>query len=75
MTAEKSPTAPHRARVGATPRSVAVSDLDLDDVCDLVIGPVIMRVLVTRRPIDEAFLDLLVETIVAGLAATARTSA
>ncbi len=51
------------------------SDLDLDDVCDLVIGPVIMRVLATRRPIDEAFLDLLVETLVAGLAATARTSA
>jgi hypothetical protein len=40
-----------------------------------VIRPVITRVLVTRRPIDAVFLDLLVETIVAGLGATARTSA
>ena len=50
-------------------------DLDLDDVCDLVIGPLITRVLVTRRPVDESFLNLLVETLVAGLGAKQTTSA
>jgi AcrR family transcriptional regulator len=44
------------------------ADVDLDEVADLVIGPVLARILVSRRPVDGPFIDLVVDALVDGLA-------
>jgi AcrR family transcriptional regulator len=44
-------------------------DVDVHEVADLVIGPVLARVLVSRRQIDEPFIDLVIDALVDGLAA------
>jgi AcrR family transcriptional regulator len=43
------------------------ADVDLDEVADLVIGPVLARILVSRRPVDGPFIDLVVDAFVDGL--------
>jgi len=46
-------------------------DLDLDDVCTLFIGPLIARRMVDRREISDEYRSLVLETVLAGLLATA----
>jgi AcrR family transcriptional regulator len=45
------------------------TDIDVEEVADLVIGPVLARILISRRPVDGPFIDLVVDALVDGLAA------
>ncbi|MCZ7528454.1 MAG: TetR/AcrR family transcriptional regulator [Acidimicrobiia bacterium] len=44
------------------------ASVDLDDATELVIGPLLGRVLVSREPVTEGFVELVVDTVVTGLA-------
>jgi AcrR family transcriptional regulator len=46
------------------------ADADVGAVADLLIGPLLARVLVSRQPVDEAFLEFLLSALVDGMGTT-----
>lgn len=48
-------------------RGVLPGTVDLDDVVEMLIGPLILRGLLVRREVTQEFVDLVLETVVVGL--------
>jgi AcrR family transcriptional regulator len=65
-----------RGRENATARGEAfpVSPTDDDMIFDMVVGTMVQRILIHRRPVDDAYITRFVAVLLAGFGATAGTA-
>jgi len=57
----------------AVERGDLPSDTDVEVMSTMLVGPIFHRFLITREPLDDAFVDTLVDALLRGFGATAST--